>query len=57
MTTMTNCVHFQVVCVFVASKIITIMTQQYFPLYFLSTLKMNEVSRALTESDVNSARS
>ena len=45
MATMTVCVHVQVVCVFVASKIITIMTQQYFPLYFLSTLKMNEVSR------------
>ena len=32
------------ICVFVASKIITILTQQYFPLYFLNTLKMNEVN-------------
>lgn len=35
-------------CVFVAARIITMFTLQYFPLYFLETLKMNEVSQAYT---------
>lgn len=34
----------QVICAFVASKIITIFTQQYLPFFFLDTLNMNQVS-------------
>ena len=33
----------QVICTFVASKLITVIPLTYFPLYFLETLQMNKV--------------
>ena len=33
----------QVMCVFVAARIITMFSLQYFPILFLKTLNMNEV--------------
>ena len=33
----------QVMCVFVAARIITMFSLQYFPILFLNTLNMNEV--------------
>ena len=39
--------HMQVMCVFVAARIITMFSLQYFPILFLKTLNMNEVKGSI----------